>query len=894
LAAPLLGLAAVSSFSLRGIDVKWVSPLTPLHVAPNGRDSWSGVLAAPNRAGTDGPLASLAGAQAALRARRAGRPCGPARVEVQPGTYFLTDPLVLLPADSDTTFAGVPGETTIISGGQRVDGWREEAPGLWTAALPEARNGVWPLRALYVNGERAILARSPNVGSFFRTVGKAAAAVGPDGKETNAAKKAFRFRSADLRNWPNLGAANAVIFYHWETGMLPLESVDEASQTVTFAGEFKWPFWSNQRYYIENLREALDAPGEWYLDRAGGRLSYRPRRGENMKRATVMAPRLSQLVRFEGEPEAGALVTNVHFENLSFQHTNYVLEAKGHCDWQAADTVNAAIQALGATRCSFTNCELSRLGNYAIWFERGCTDNVVSGCHIHDGSAGGVRLGQGDIPAPPNATSGNRVSDCLIRDLGRDFYGAVPVWIGQSSGNVISHNEICDANYSGISCGWTWGYGPSAAHHNIIEYNYLHHLGRGWLCDLAAIYTLGVQPGTMIRNNLIHDIYDWAEGYGAGGIYPDQGSSQMLIENNVVYRTAGGGFTVHYGKDNICRNNIFAFGRDNQIYLGRRDEDSTLTFDHNLVIFEEGALFSRESELKSFANIYFQAFGEEMTFPLNQTFAQWQASGQDRDSLVADPQFRNPWKDDFRLTPDSPALRLGFKPIDTRTCGITQPAALLKLARGLRRAATAPPRRTQAPPLTLQEGFEKTPLGINADIAITNGEAGTARIRVSDEQAAGGTQSLRFEDAPGLEQSWNPHLWYVPSLVRGTVTCSYDLRLGEGAILRNEWRDAASPYRVGPSLGIDAAGQLTAAKQPLLTLPHDQWVHLEAVCPLGTAATGTWTLSVTLPGQTPQTFAKLPCDPKFREFQWLGFISAATVKTVFYVDNVKLSAPPPK
>jgi len=362
----------------------------------------------------------------------------------------------------------------------------------------------------------------------------------------------------------------------------------------------------------------------------------------------------------------------------------------------------------------------------------------------------------------------------------------------------------------------------------------------------------------------------------------------MLIENNVVYRTASGGFTVHYGKDNICRNNIFAFGRDSQIHLGRRDKESSLILDHNLVIYDEGALFSRESDLESSTNLYYQTEGEEMTFPLDQTFAQWQASGQDEGSLIADPQFVDAKGYDFRLKPGSPALALGFQPIDTSTCGITQPANLVQLARQIVRETTPIPRRAQAPPLTLQEGFEETPVGVTAELATTYGEAGTAMIRVSAEQAATGRRSLRFEDASGLDQPWNPHLWYVPSLLTGIATCGYDLRLGEGAIVWNEWRNAASPYRVGPSLGVDATGYLVAAERPLLIFPRDQWIHLEVVCPLGKAATGTWALTVTLPGQKPQTFEDLPCDPRFRELQWLGFISNATEKTVFYVDNVKI------
>ncbi len=867
-------------------------PMT-LYVSTAGQDTWSGSLPQPNADRTDGPLASLTAARNALRKLRAeGKLTGQSTVEVGPGTHFMAEPLVLEPQDSDVTFIGAGAQPPVLSGGVPITGWREQAPGLWVAAVPQAREGKWPLRALYVNGQRAILARTPNTG-YFRSVGKAPPVLGPDGKELDTSKTSFRFKPGDLKPAPDLTGADAVIFYHWESGILPLKSLDEAGHTVTFAGAFKWPFWSNQRYYVENLRDALDAPGEWYLDRAEGMLLYMPRPGEDMSTATVIAPRLTQLVLFQGDPQAGKLVTNVRFGNLGLQHTNYVLEPTGHSDWQAAVTVDAAIQATGARGCSFTNCEIAHLGNYAVWFQRGCTDNAVTACYVHDGSAGGVRFGEGAVPTGPAITSGNRVSDCLIRDLGIDFYGAIPVWIGHSHSNTVSHNEICDANYSGISCGWSWGYGPSGAHHNTIEYNYLHHLGRGRLCDMAAIYTLGIQPGTVVRNNLIHDIYDWAEGYGAGGIYPDEGSSQMVIENNVVYRTASGGLTVHYGKDNLCRNNIFAFGRDNQIYLGRRDKESSLTLEHNIVYFDEGVLFSRESDLKADNNVYYQVQGEELSFPVNLTFAQWQAKGLDVHSLIADPLFRDPANGDFRLQPDSPALKLGFQPIDTSTCGITGPPTLVTLARSIQREPSIIPRRSQAPPLKLDEGFENTPVGSAAELAATSGDNGTARLRVTDQQAASGKHSLCFEDAPGLKYIFDPHMYYQPNLTSGLGFSSYDLRLGKGAIVWNEWRDAANPYRVGPSLNIDATGQLSALQQKLMQLPIDQWIHFEITCGLGKQANGTWTLTVTVPGQEARTFEKLPCNPKCKEIQWLGFVSNAVVPTVFYLDNLKIEARQP-
>jgi hypothetical protein len=152
-----------------------------------------------------------------------------------------------------------------------------------------------------------------------------------------------------------------------------------------------------------------------------------------------------------------------------------------------------------------------------------------------------------------------------------------------------------------------------------------------------------------------------------------------------------------------------------------------------------------------------------------------------------------------------------------------------------------------------------------------------------------GKQSLKFTDAPGLDQPWNPHLWYSPYLTQGIARQTFDLRLEPGAIAWVEWRDAASPYRVGPSLGIDAQGQLTASQQPVMTVPRGQWIHFEIVCGLGKQATGTYDLTVTVPGQEPRRLEKLPCGhPQFTRLEWLGFVSNATERAVFYLDNLKL------
>lgn len=868
---------------------------TVLHVATNGNDSWSGTLPKPNATKSDGPLASLPGARDAIRKLKASGLNAPVQVMISGGAYRLTAPFVLQPEDSGTeqfpiTYLATPGTKPVISGGRVIKGWRQQSKGLWVADVPEARDGKWAFRSLFVNGQRRTLARSPNEGFYYIT-SKAAPIKDPQtGKETDSSKLAFRYHPGDIKAWDNLNDVDAVIFFHWETAMLRIASVDEQAQTVTFTGPMKWPFWSRQRYYVENFADALDAPGEWYLDRLAGKVYYRPMPGEDMTKAEVVAPVVTQLVLFQGEPEAGLWVEHVRFEGLSFQHADYNLKPEGHGDWQAAVTIPAAIQARGARDCAVTGGEIAHVGQYAVWFERGCKGNRVVQDHIYDMGAGGVRIGEGGIPQTEAAETGfNVVDNNFIHDGGIVYHGAVGVWIGQSSDNQVSHNEICDMNYTAISCGWSWGFSPTKAHRNRIEYNHLHHLMRGVLSDGAAIYTLGISPGTVVSNNLIHDIWCFAEGYGAGGIYPDEGSSQILIENNVVYRTLSGGLTVHYGRDDIARNNIFALGRDNQVYLGRADQNSSLTFEKNIIYYTEGTLFTRDSKLTADNNVYWNAAGEPVTFLNDETFDEWKKRGVDEHSLIADPGFKDAGRFNFDLKPDSPALKLGFQPIDVSKAGLYGASSWTKLPTTIKRPATAFPTRPEVKPQLIDDGFESSAVGTTAEGCITYGETDAATIHVTDQMAASGKHSLQFTDAPGLDQPWNPHLWYTPHLSEGIVRLTFDLRFEKGAAIWHEWRDAANPYHVAPSIGIDAAGQLVASQQPVMLLPADQWIHFEIECGMGKQATGTYTLTVTVPGQEPKRVESLPCNPKCKSLEWIGFISNATDHAVFYLDNVKLT-----
>jgi hypothetical protein len=696
------------------------------HLSPKGNDKWSGCFARPARNHRDGPWATLAGARDHLRAlRTAGKVTGPVTVLVQDGRYALTETVAFNQHDSHTHFTAAPRAQPVFDGGELLTGWKVgERNGRteWTLDLPEVAADRWYFRSLFVNGRRAPRARLPKFapeGKAVHNVFHIGAIKHPDKTGLFDGHDSFQPKPGDVQNWASLPDADFVLLHYWVEERLPRPQFNPRTGWLRFARRSAFNLYEASsaaygnralaRYYIDNLFEALTEPGEWYLNRETGRLYYLPRPGETPANTAIYAPRVQTFVRASGQffndtiealdPNATPLLRGFALSGLTFRHGDWfsplTSNQQFHPDYsqelplggslQAAHATPGAVIIRAARDCVVRDCTVEHVGLYGIEFSEGCRDCTAVGNHLHDLGAGGIRGGGTDFDGHLDGRTGHlTITDNIIHHIGRIFHQGVGVFLGHAFDCLVAHNHIHHACYTGISTGWTWGFRETPSRNNVIEHNLIHDIGAGILSDMGGIYTLGVQPGTIVRGNHLHHI--WSHDYGGWGIYLDEGTSHLIVEHNLVHDTKDAPFNIHYARENVVRHNIFARGQNALASVSRVEPGHfSATFVHNILLGPSNRLYYggykgdvSQGALEANANCLWSPggtlppSGHPKTHPGKAPFqislTRWRRAGHDQTSLIADPKITEGRKT-WRLAKNSPALKLGFKPWDWSKCG---------------------------------------------------------------------------------------------------------------------------------------------------------------------------------------------------------------------------------
>jgi len=623
------------------------------------------------------------------------------------GDYSLTETLALNGADfgnASLEFICEDDDMAVIGAWLPVTGFTEtEVNGVkaWVADMPKL-NGepVYSYQFFSSDYERLERPRYPEEGYL---VNEFAANENLDKlhceeieyKEGDAYDYAFYFYEGDIpENLTRIEDMQMCMFHYWNDERLNVKSIDYDNNLLSFSQRTLINFreWdgSGARYYLDNVFEYLNSPGEVYNDRATGKLYYIPEENENIDECKIYVSTIDTLLTIDGMN--GSVEKNsIEMKNIGFVGSDWKPMAR----WasQAASDLPAAVTMFNSSYMKFEECSFDHIGNYAIEIQTKVNNVTFDHCSVSDIGAGGFRItGANVVPVTEDVPHDIVITDCTVSEYGRVYRCAVGILLKYAYDCTISHNNIFDGYYTAISVGWSWGYADHATSGITVEKNHIYDIGQGILTDLGGIYTLGIQPGTVIRGNLVHDISDYEGGYGGFACYNDEGSTGIVVENNIGYNTTGPVYTCNYGKDLVIRNNIFAFGRLGGVHSNSQEDGISFVFERNIVVNDFGPIYRVLRSDKTWADdscLLWDYTLKDQIISHNKTFEEeiekqteaWveyykttnrktiEENGLYKNAVVADPLFADPFNYDFTLAENSPAFDIGFEPIDISDVG---------------------------------------------------------------------------------------------------------------------------------------------------------------------------------------------------------------------------------
>ena len=695
-------------------------------VAPNGIDNNPGTV--------EKPFQTLERARDAVRELKRRNPDRPCIILVRGGTYRLEQSVVFSGRDSGSaagpvTYKAYPGETPVFSGGRMITGWKPERDKIFSAQLPQTENQYWRFRELFFNGQRQIRARSPNFDPKQPDFGGWAfieATVPAD------AQTAVSFRGEPgvfPRKWakPQQGEVFIIPGLAWNSHLIPMQDYNAESGVITVTRRLTqvWDkLMKGNRFYVENLLEELDQPGEWCFDTDTQTLYFWPPEGtfDGAEVSVPVTDRLIELRATTGEP-----VRHLIFSGLTFTQSLPVFPfihplQPDYVDCNRPNSGGYAFYLENTEHCSIENCRFDQVGGDAIRLHGSSArnrivDNEIVGaggqgiCFAHldfwpydfpptwRGQQAKMRSVSSRLPwAVGNVVARNHIHHCGVID---NFGAAIHLHAMNTDGNVIAHNHIHDQPHHAIY--FSMGFGQ-----NFIEYNDIHALCRV-MADAGGVYCnrwsiLEDDPvlskGQIIRFNRIRDVLGvhphalpavnpastpsqdrLKRPYFTWGIYFDNSPRRAHVYGNLCIDNVWGGVFLGGGysepEDCVVENNIFVESSVYQFDASMNANARGNRFTRNIIYYRRSdSSLMRSTAIEGLKecdhNVYFRVGGGPLKVAgfADGTLEKWRAAGFDRNSVVADPLFVNPAKGDYRLKPESPALKLGFQPISFEKIGI--------------------------------------------------------------------------------------------------------------------------------------------------------------------------------------------------------------------------------
>lgn len=505
---------------------------TAFFVSTKGNDSWSGRLAAPNAAGTDGPFASLEKARDAMRSSDIDT------AYVRGGSYRLDKTLTLDARDSGHSFLAYKSETPVLSGGERVTGFTSEGKGLYSAKLSSA-NGL----DVSIGGVRQHAAQT---GNFDPADPATSGWHMLKAESTGASKTSFNFSAGDIPS--GLKPHAGLVVQTFDTERLKddishVKSIDQYHHTVTLDDAASYGLRTGGTYRVMNDASLIRDAGEFGWRAGDGKLVVKPVDPGSFQSDGVVVARLGSLIKTSN-------ASNVSIEGLTFSDARY--------DGSAISMQGGQGNSVGGNHFVNVGTAVSLDG----------TDNSrIAGNHMEQLGGNGVSM--------IHAANGNRIYANTIEHIGEITKGGAGIGAVGSSSTLVSNNDISDAPRYGISFK-EWDDGQ-LNRNNTIEFNRIHHVGQE-TADGGGIEMLGrsaAHMGSVIRGNEIIDTGglatdgkgNWLTDHKGWGISLDDLTSGVIVRDNLVKGFAWGGIYVHGGDDNLLENNFGVAGRPQDAFI---------------------------------------------------------------------------------------------------------------------------------------------------------------------------------------------------------------------------------------------------------------------------------------------------------------------------------------